>query len=110
MDKNHITQSLTELANEIQSTIPHAKRLSYLGVSADMSLEVAQELLKAVKFYQEPRFFGWPISLVELYLSEEEQIPEQVFRAYQEHINSLVKGDETNASFFIDEAYDPNQK
>ncbi|HAS6087719.1 TPA: hypothetical protein I7120_21805 [Vibrio vulnificus] len=46
------TQSLAEIADQIEKTIPAAKSLSYIGVSVDMTLEVAQELLNAVKLYQ----------------------------------------------------------
>ncbi len=109
-DQKHCAQSLKELLIEVEAAIPHAQRLSYLGINSAMSLDAAQELIKAVKYYQEPRFFGWPISLVELYLTEEQAIPEQVFLAYQEHINSLVRDNETNEAFFIDEAYDTDMK
>lgn len=104
--QKHFANSLGELSTEVESTIQHAKELSYSGVRADMSIEVAQELIKAVKYYQEPRFFGWPLSLVELYLEEEEQIPDNVFSAYQEHVNALGGGDDIIEAFFIDEAYD----
>lgn len=52
-DQRQVAKSLTELANRIETTIPHAKNIGYLGVSVVISLEVAEELLKAVKLYQE---------------------------------------------------------
>lgn len=45
-------QSLADLAEQIEKTMPSAKSLSYIGVSVDMTLEVAQDLLNAVKLYQ----------------------------------------------------------
>ncbi|EJS4045558.1 TPA: hypothetical protein I7753_18580 [Vibrio vulnificus] len=104
-DEKLFAESLTQLVDEVESTITQAASLGYIGVSADISLDVAKELIKAVKYYQEPKFYGWPISLVELYLDEEEQIPEQVFRAYKEHVDSLGECNDTNQPFFIDEAY-----
>ncbi|MCC3798284.1 hypothetical protein ACXHQB_23595 [Vibrio parahaemolyticus] len=100
------TQSLAELTEQIEKTIPTAKSLSYVGVSVDMTLEVAQELLNAVKYYQEPRFFGWPLSLVELYLDQEENIPISVFKSYEHYMSDLLKENDTHEAFFIDEAYD----
>lgn len=104
--QKHLSESLDELINNVGSAIPHAKSHNYSGIRFDVSLDVARELIKAVEYYQEPKFFGWPLSLVELYLVEEERIPEQVFRAYQEHINSLVEDNESNEEFFIDEEYE----
>ncbi|EOC5887546.1 hypothetical protein ACI495_004416 [Vibrio vulnificus] len=52
-DQRQVAKSLTELASRIETTIPHAKSIDYLGVSVVISLEVAEELLKAVKLYQD---------------------------------------------------------
>lgn len=106
VSQKHFAKTLEELSIQVESTIQHAKELSYSGVRADMSIEVAQELIKAAKYYQEPRFFGWPLSLVELYLEQEEQIPDNVFSAYEQHVNALSVANETSEAFFIDEAYD----
>lgn len=46
-------KSLVELVSEVESTIPHAQKNGYLGVSAGMSLDVARELIEAVKYYQD---------------------------------------------------------
>ncbi|TQP68486.1 hypothetical protein FLL76_00645 [Vibrio cholerae] len=51
-DKTFPAQSLAELTEQLEKTIPTAKTLSYIGVSVDMTLEVAQEILNAVKLYQ----------------------------------------------------------
>ncbi|ENM3786027.1 TPA: hypothetical protein ACMDPH_003434 [Vibrio cholerae] len=51
-DKTFPAQSLADLAEQLEKTIPTAKTLSYIGVSVDMTLDVAQELLNAVKLYQ----------------------------------------------------------
>lgn len=45
-DKKQVAQSLSELVSQIESTIPHAKNFGYLGVSVDISLDVAQELVE----------------------------------------------------------------
>ncbi|ENP0827529.1 hypothetical protein ACCI36_004760 [Vibrio parahaemolyticus] len=49
---NNFAKSLTELVNDVDSTIPHAKQNGYPAISADMSLDVAQGLVGAVKSYQ----------------------------------------------------------
>lgn len=46
MVPKRVANSLAELANEVASTIPSAQRLSYEGISTDMSLDVAQELVQ----------------------------------------------------------------
>ncbi|WP_199481095.1 hypothetical protein [Vibrio owensii] len=51
-DTNNFAKSLTELVNDVNSTIPYAKQNSYLAISADMSLDVAQELVDVVESYQ----------------------------------------------------------
>lgn len=51
-DIRNFAKSLTELVNEVNSTIPHAQQNSYLAISADMSLDVAQELVVTVKSHQ----------------------------------------------------------
>lgn len=104
-DQKFYVNSLDELLAEVESTVPYAKELGYLGVSTGMSIDVAQELIRAVKQYQEPRFFGWPASLVELYLDQEEEIPEKVLADYYAHMNSIFEDNETPEEFFIDEAY-----
>lgn len=104
-DQKLSVNSLDELVNDIESTQLLAKEFGYLAVSASMSLDVAQELIQAVKQYKEPRFFGWPISLVELYLDQEKEIPKNVLADYHAHMNSLLEGDDTDQEFFIDEAY-----
>ncbi|NOI31826.1 hypothetical protein [Vibrio coralliilyticus] len=48
MAEKLFSKSLAELVESIESTIPHAKKNGYLGVSADMSLDVAQELLETL--------------------------------------------------------------
>lgn len=48
----NFAKSLTELVNDVDSTIPHAKQNGYPAISADMSLDVAQGLVGAVKLYQ----------------------------------------------------------
>ncbi|HCJ7273308.1 TPA: hypothetical protein NVH30_002946 [Vibrio cholerae] len=45
-DQKQIAQSLSELVSQIESTIPHARSFGYLGVSVDISLDVAQELVE----------------------------------------------------------------
>ncbi|HFG1736907.1 TPA: hypothetical protein ACGF1T_002927 [Vibrio cholerae] len=45
-DQKQIAQSLSELVSQIESTIPHARNFGYLGVSVDISLDVAQELVE----------------------------------------------------------------
>lgn len=52
-DQERFAKTLFELASEVESTIPYAMNIGYVGVNVDMSLEVAQEFLKAVKIYQE---------------------------------------------------------
>lgn len=104
-DQKGYVDSLVELVAEIESTVPHANNHGYLAVSTSMSLNVAQELVQAVQAYKEPRFFGWPISLVELYLDQEEEIPKNVLDDYHAHINSLHECNDTDEEFFIDDAY-----
>lgn len=53
MREKKFAKSLDELADEVKSTIPHAQNNGYLGVSASMSLDVASQLIEAVKSYQE---------------------------------------------------------
>lgn len=48
----NFAKSLTELVNDVDSTIPHAKQNGYPAISADMSLDVAQGLVGAVKSYK----------------------------------------------------------
>ncbi|EHK2924778.1 hypothetical protein LQM11_004427 [Vibrio parahaemolyticus] len=48
----NFAKSLTELVNDVDSTIPHARQNGYLAISADMSLDVAQGLVGAVKSHQ----------------------------------------------------------
>ncbi|HAV1520172.1 TPA: hypothetical protein JG825_003491 [Vibrio parahaemolyticus] len=51
-DTNNFAKSLTELVNDVNSTIPYAKQNGYLAISADMSLDVAQEIVGVVESYQ----------------------------------------------------------
>ncbi|EOC1853670.1 hypothetical protein ACI1HS_004457 [Vibrio parahaemolyticus] len=48
----NFAKSLTELVNDVDSTIPHARQNGYIAISADMSLDVAQGLVDAVKSHQ----------------------------------------------------------
>lgn len=45
-DQKQLAKSLSELVSQIEATIPHAKNLGYLGVSIDISIDVAQELVE----------------------------------------------------------------
>ncbi|HGY0729322.1 hypothetical protein PVU22_17160 [Vibrio cholerae] len=53
-DKKQVAQSLSELVSQIESTIPHAKNFGYLGVSVDISLDVAQELVEKLALLDKP--------------------------------------------------------
>jgi len=45
-NQGSLAQSLNELVSNVKSTIPLAKEISYRGVNANMSLDVAQELVQ----------------------------------------------------------------
>lgn len=51
-NSKHFAQSLSQMITEVESTIPHAKENGYPAISADMSLEVAKELLETINSYQ----------------------------------------------------------
>jgi hypothetical protein len=107
-DYKKFSTSLAEMAEQVQSNLPHAKRQGFEAVSINVSLDVAQELLKAVEQYQEPNFCGWPLSLVDAYLEHERDVPSDVMEAYTVFVTTSLESDDTTETFFTDEAYEIN--
>lgn len=99
--------ALSHLIEEVESTITTAKQLNYKSVSIDMPIAEAKDLVEAVTFYLEPRFYGWPKSLVELWLAEEDNVPEHVFYEYEKYMKSLIDSEASDCpeEFFIDAEY-----
>lgn len=108
-DYKKFCTSLAEMAEQVQNNLPHANEQGFKAIGIDVSLEVAQELLKAVEKYQEPKFCGWPLSLVDEYLEYEREIPSDVMASYTDFVDSLLESNDTTEAFFIDEAYDTNR-
>ncbi|MBV7300230.1 hypothetical protein [Enterovibrio paralichthyis] len=103
--------SLQEFIDNAETTIKTAQTLGYRGVSFEVSLEAAQQIIDAAKQYQEPKFLGFPKSLVESFIANEaeSELPHEVMDAYKRYMTAEQEGWETwetKEEFFIDEAYD----
>lgn len=89
---SHYALSLMETLEQVQNTLPQAKKLGLKAIGIEISLSVAQDLQKALEQYQEPRFCGWPRALVEKYLELERDIPSDVMESYNASLNVNIQG------------------
>ncbi|MEZ8082836.1 hypothetical protein [Enterovibrio norvegicus] len=109
MPEPQFVVSLQEFIDNAETTIKTAQTHGYKGVSIDLSLDVTKQLIDAARQYQEPKFLGFPKSLIEAFIENEaaSELPREVIDAYKLHMNAEQEKWETNEEFFIDEAYDP---
>ena len=83
-----LVNSLESLIKDLRESLPLVEGKGYDGIRVDLSKLIVPELTRALEFYAEPRFSGWPKSLIEQYINEDKVIPPKVLESYLESINS----------------------
>lgn len=108
MPEPQVIESLAGFVDEAEKAIKSAKELGYIGVSVGLSLEAALTLVEAAKRYQEPKFLGFPKSLVEAFIANEAEaeLPAEVVKSYRDYMTAEHSSWESKAEFFIDEAFE----